>query len=508
MAKFSNHFLDINNKIIKTLPFLVLFFYIFYAFKFNQYEIIFMDERIIIDDIYNVWLFDDVFNRFINIENNFFKKTLILLTEFSYGGDLRYGRLWSNIFTIIIGPFSLISDETTITAARIFNIAILAYVFYFLSKTFLDKKYLWISLITFYSLPGVEFLNRFPKPETFALLFMAIGLYYLKNKKYYFSLISLFIASFLKINFIIVLFVVLAFIFKTYNNKLELISRTFFISIFSLLFVNPILILPPINVFGLNIPNFYSKYITWLISQGSYGQENVFSFSYPALWSKTISSFYSIPTYLNFLFLLLLIVVVVLVTKKSFLKKDSYSLLFISIFIIYMLFYMFLIERQFIWYINLPFIFLVLAIYRNLEKVNLKDNLVIFFLILTSFSGLANNLFEHNKEKKFIPNHEYGYAGIISVDEAINGVDKTVDEIKKIYMSNENLNFKTVYWNPNLFIPRNGVTYNEDFFIREYWDSKEINEILNESDIYVTYENIQIDGVNKKEVGSYILYYK
>ena len=71
-----------------------------------------------------------------------------------------------------------------------------------------------------------------------------------------------------------------------------------------------------------------------------------------------------------------------------------------------------------------------------------------------------------------------------------------------------NLNFKTVYWNPNLFIPRNGVTYNEDFFIREYWDSKEINEILNESDIYVTYENIQIDGVNKKEAGSYILYYK
>jgi len=54
MAKFSNHFLDINNKIIKTLPFLILFFYIFFAFKFNQYEIIFMDERIIIDDIYKL----------------------------------------------------------------------------------------------------------------------------------------------------------------------------------------------------------------------------------------------------------------------------------------------------------------------------------------------------------------------------------------------------------------------------------------------------------------------
>ena len=75
-------------------------------------------------------------------------------------------------------------------------------------------------------------------------------------------------------------------------------------------------------------------------------------------------------------------------------------------------------------------------------------------------------------------------------------------------MSNENLNFKTVYWDPNLFIPRNGVTYYEDFYIREYWDSKEIDEILNESDIYVTYENIQIDGINKKEAGSYVLYYK
>ena len=55
--------------------------------------------------------------------------------------------------------------------------------------------------------------------------------------------------------------------------------------------------------------------------------------------------------------------------------------------------------------------------------------------------GLANNLFEHNKEKEFIANHDYGYAGIMSVDEAINGVDKTVDEIK-IYMFNENLNLK------------------------------------------------------------------
>ena len=49
---------------------------------------------------------------------------------------------------------SLISDQATITAARILNILIFGYHFYFLSKTF-RRKYLWVSLVTFYSLPGV-----------------------------------------------------------------------------------------------------------------------------------------------------------------------------------------------------------------------------------------------------------------------------------------------------------------------------------------------------------------
>ena len=86
--------------------------------------------------------------------------------------------------------------------------------------------------------------------------------------------------------------------------------------------------------------------------------------------------------------------------------------------------------------------------------------------------------------------------------------EKKEIEIKKLNEEQDKFKFEIVYWDPNLFIPRNGVTYDERFYIREYWDSREIIEILDYSDIYVTYENFQVDGINKKEVGNYILYYK
>ena len=112
--KIFHHLLNNNKLISKYLYFLITIFYIIYCFKLSSYEIIFMDERLLIDDIYNVWLLDDSFGRFRNIENNLVKSSLIVITEFAYGGDLRYGRLWSNIFTILIGLFTIISDQAVI----------------------------------------------------------------------------------------------------------------------------------------------------------------------------------------------------------------------------------------------------------------------------------------------------------------------------------------------------------------------------------------------------------
>ena len=194
MTNSNNHSVDSVKRIFPALALINVIFYLFYTLKTNQYELLFVDERLLIDDIYNVWLFDDAFNRFQNINNNNLQNLLIFLTEVAYGGDLRYGRLWSNIYTVFSGPFLLISDQALISSSRILNVIVLTLSFYNLSKMFVKKSNLWISVLFLYSLPGVEFLNRFPKPETFALLFTTFGFYYLSEESLIFLLfLSLFI---------------------------------------------------------------------------------------------------------------------------------------------------------------------------------------------------------------------------------------------------------------------------------------------------------------------------
>ena len=250
-----HHLLNNNKLIFKYLYFLITIFYIIYCFKLSSYEIIFMDERLLIDDIYNVWLLDDPFDRFRNIENSLVKSSLIVITEFAYGGDLRYGRLWSNIFTILIGLFTIISDQAVIIASRLLNLFILNLSFYLLSKTFISKKYLWISMLSFLSLPGIELLIRIPKPDVLGFLFISIGLIAYKDNKYFKSILYFSIASFLKINFILIFVIFALKMFQQTKKRIVFIFKGFGLSLFSLYIVNPILIIPPINLFGIEFPN-------------------------------------------------------------------------------------------------------------------------------------------------------------------------------------------------------------------------------------------------------------
>ena len=52
------------------------------------------------------------------------------------------------------------------------------------------------------------------------------------------------------------------------------------------------------------------------------------------------------------------------------------------------------------------------------------------------------------------------------------------------------------------------MTYKDAFFVREHWGSNNIDDILNISDIFVTYENIETKEINIKKVGNYIIYFK
>ena len=135
MIKINQNYI---NSIFKILTFFTLGFYIYNSFIQAKYEILFIDERLLIDDIYNFWLIDDTFNRFAKSEDSFLKSILIIGTELAYGGDLRYGRLWSNFFTLTIGYFSLINDSFLIIASRLLNTLIYFY------ANFLIVKYMKI----------------------------------------------------------------------------------------------------------------------------------------------------------------------------------------------------------------------------------------------------------------------------------------------------------------------------------------------------------------------------
>ena len=199
--------------------------------------------------------------------------------------------------------------------------------------------------------------QRFPKSDVLALVFTSFALNFLVKKQYLKAILFMSIATFIKINFIILYFTIFLFIFYRYKQKTKLVLKTFFITIASLIIVNPILLIPPITLFGIKLPNFYEIYLNWLISQGSYGQNKLFDSKRLFKWTEEIGENFFISDNINFVFFVFLLSFSIFVLICSYSKRDYHSLLFAVTFFIYLFFYLFFIDRTFIWYLNLPFVF-------------------------------------------------------------------------------------------------------------------------------------------------------
>ena len=156
-------------------------FFIYQTFFENNYIHLMIDERIIIDDIYNQWDFYDRFNRFGQVENLYIKNILVFITEFIYGGDLRYGRFWSNIYSFLLGPFVFLNSNILITVARILNILIYV-IFVKTIFKFVEKKQKPIFLLISITILGSYYLLSIPKPDILAMLFSFLALDKFKKK--------------------------------------------------------------------------------------------------------------------------------------------------------------------------------------------------------------------------------------------------------------------------------------------------------------------------------------
>lgn len=402
--KFLLKIKELDNKNKKAIKYLNIFSFLLVvyiilnffnlSFQNNNYELLNMDERLIIDDIYNVWTQDDVFNNFENIQNIFIKKILIILSEMVYGNDLRYGRLWSNFYIILIGPLTLFfNDSVVIAITRIINIIIFFSALNVLINNFVSKKYKWIIFLLFYCLPGIDYYNTTVKPDPFLILLIGFAMILIKKEKYYLSLFTLAVATGLKI---IGIFTFLPTIFYLFlNNKLNLNLKNFFkigfLSWLAIVLVNPILLLPPLS-FG-PVPNFWMKYYLWIDSQSKWTQKARFDIEYFLNWSNSINSYFfndiknNYIVYLIYIFLTFYLI-------KSIKRFDDLNSIFLISGYIYLFYILFTVERQWLLYLHFPLIFIIIAV-NNFSN----NKVIILIFILLTPSGLFKLQQFFNSEK-------------------------------------------------------------------------------------------------------------
>ena len=500
-------FSNLMKYLFQALSILLFFYYILNNLKTNIYEVLFIDERMLIDDIYNLWLLEDLYGRFSNISNPVLKNILIIFIELAYGGDLRYGRLWSNVFTLLVGPFSLINDNFVISISRILNASLFFLGSYFLSKNISNKNLTWMAVFSIYALPSVEYFHRIPKPDTLLLIFVALGIKSILDEKFYKAIFFLAIASFIKVNTVIIFFFLWIYILKNIKESKGLfIFKTSIISVFSLFLVNPILLIPPLKIGGVELPNFYKIYFNWLTTQSSNGDQLIFKFENFRTWADTFSKFYRFPN--SFYFVLIMLILIFLVYFKVFTSSDYLAKYLIVASSFYFLVYFGFIERQYTHYLHLPIALFLISYFRTLDSKNLKYStlfIILFFGILGNFTNLERFV----NDVEFNANYRYGYENIITVSDAEKLVTSVVSELRIIYELNPHLETNLVYWHPDLFLPRNKVTYEDKFFVREYWGNKDsVNYAINEADVYVTYTDYEVpETISKSVIENYFIYY-
>ena len=229
---------------------------------------------------------------------------------------------YSQTFTLLVGPFSLVSSSFVIVISRILNASLFFIGSYLLSRSIVNKNITWLAVFTIYSLPAVEYFHRIPKPDTLLLIFVSLGIKAILDKKFYKAIFFLAVASFIKINSFIIFFFLWIYIFRSIKeSKVVLLLKTSAISLASLFIVNPILLIPPVKISGINLPNFYKIYFNWLTTQSSNGDQLIFNLSNFKLWADTFSNFYKFSN--SLFFVLILLPIVSVVYFKVFSNDDS-----------------------------------------------------------------------------------------------------------------------------------------------------------------------------------------
>lgn len=458
----------------QSLSIVILFLYVggfvYQALFHNTYNILFMDERIIIDDIYNQWFLFDRYNRFEMLEDGILKQILIFIIEFIYGGDLRYGRIWSNLYSLLIGPFVLISNSFVITAARILNIIIFLGLLA-ITKLFVHKKDSMFFLIFIISIPGSHYLLSIPKPDILALVLSLLALHYYKKQEYgrTFFLFGLAFGSKVTALFIFVPFLLIYFTKDFQPLKITIKHLALFI--ISFFIANPILIVPPIFS---TLPNFQKLYFSWITSQATWGQQEYYQAAYSEGWLSFASDYLKVDKTVLLVITITLLILAIKTMLLSYSTNQYISFIIClsgSLNLIYILFF---VERNFPSYLFQPIYLLCLSFIIVLRKQRIFNLFSLSIIIFFTVTGSIYNINKIDSTINELPNQA-----------KVNDIETVLVLLSEEY--NYLINPKNaVAWDPTGYIPRNNVTYTENFEVLEHWGGASLNELSNIYDFYVS----------------------
>ena len=491
----------LNNKklsFVKFLNYLSTFLITYFISQnilsfFNQvqYRHLHVDERLVVmNPIINVFNQIDIFNRFSDISPAFLKSLLIIASEMVLGGTLDYGRIYNNLFILLAGPFSFYNFEMTIIVGRIIQLFIFIYSSFFISKNFIRKESRLLFILLSLGFPGAYYILQNPKPDSLAILFFMIGIKYAfidENYRKTFVFLGLSIGTkviTLLPGYLLGLYLIYPLRkIKTIKKAIELVFMTFF----GILIAQPALLLP--------LPRIYNRVFTAISSSSSYDQEQFFllNFNNYKSWIDQLSKEHNITS----IFFTILFVVVLILLIENFYKNsnlvDNYFLLASLSMIIFITFN---VQRTWNYYLYIPFLFMLIYFLR-IEKRNILNTFFGLIILVISVSGL----FLHNN-KAVNSYFEIDQTKELSLYKAISYIDKQ-------YSENE-YNFKKVYWDPDYYFPGKNIDYFHDFLIVENWEEEKQTTPLNEKvDFIVTTKIFNTeDSIKVSQYGDLYVYEK
>ena len=488
--------MSINSKrIFNSLTVLLLLYFLFLNLKGSleqvTYHVIHIDERQVIDSILNVFQVNDEFGRFDSVESENLKKILIILGELILGGNLDFGRLWNNLFVFIAGPFYFISTELMIIIGRLVQISFFYISIIYFAYNFIDSKKAPLFLLASFSIPGAYYIIENPKPDSLLMLFLLISFKKIfQDEKYNLGFLFIGIAIGLKIIAIVPAIILGLYLIYPLRkiDKLKDIFKINFYTIIGLIIAQPALLIPH--------PKIYSRIISANIHASRYNQEKFLSLNFDNLqnWFAELSQYYN----LSMVFFGLLYIAVLNEILQNILRKRSKETNYYLVsFVITSFFILLNVERIWIYYLYVPTLFLLFYIFSLSEIKNFSSRLLTVLLLIISLSGL-------NTHYEKISNT---YFAIDVIKEAT--MFETIAFIQDEYLVGENV-YNLVYWDPDFYFPRQGVTYEDKFKILENWEEGiQLQPLYSKVDFIVTKNkfNITDNRIKEQNIGDLNIYF-